>query len=43
MSPKFSWQYLAEHKLGIIPGQCPQCKEGLMEIVEAYDPETHQT
>lgn len=38
--PKFSWQYLAEHKLGIIPGQCPRCKEGIMEIVEAYDPET---
>jgi len=36
---KYSWDYIAIHKLNIIPDQCPNCKEGILEIIEIYEPE----
>jgi len=35
---KYSWQYIAQHKLDIIVDQCPKCKEGVMEIIQIYEP-----
>ena len=36
---KYSWQYIAIHKLNIIVDQCPKCKEGIMEMIHIYEPE----
>ena len=35
----YSWDYIAIHKLNIIPDQCPKCKEGILEIIEIYESE----
>lgn len=34
-----SWEEIAANKLGIIPGQCPQCHCGKMEIIEMILPQ----
>jgi len=36
---KYNWEYIAMHKLNIIPDQCPKCKEGIMMIIQTYQPE----
>jgi hypothetical protein len=36
---KYCWEYIAIHKLNIIPDQCPNCKEGVLEIIEIYEPD----
>lgn len=35
----YSWDYIAIHKLNIIPDQCPKCKEGILEIIEICEPD----
>jgi hypothetical protein len=35
----YSWDYIAINKLNIIPDQCPKCKEGVLEIIEIYEPD----
>jgi predicted Zn-ribbon and HTH transcriptional regulator len=35
----YSWDYIAINKLNIIPDQCPNCKEGVLEIIEIYQPD----
>jgi hypothetical protein len=35
---KYNWEYIAMHKLNIIADQCPMCKEGIMIIIQTYQP-----
>ena len=37
-SEKVSWEIIATKRMNIIPGQCPVCKEGIMEIIEVMAP-----